>query len=107
MRKTIVAIFVATALAVVLAPAVSAAPDVIKMQACHVNGANDAVDIPFVGTVVFGKMVNSSVAAMSAHWGHGDSAEFLPLEGRIGQLILEILKKLGLPLPNANCLFFR
>ncbi len=104
MKRLVVAMFAAAALAVVAAPVVNAAP-AEKTTVCHVNSANDTVDLGFLGTYVFGKMVLVSDSALPAHFDHGDGGRFVSLDHWIGQLAIKILEKLGLALPNADCLF--
>lgn len=87
-----------------MAPVVNAAP-AEKTVVCHVNSSNDSVSIPFLGTFVFGKMNAVSNAALPAHVAHGDNARFYSLDSRIGQIALAVLQKLGLALPNADCVF--
>jgi len=104
MKKLVVAVFAAAALALVAAPVVNAAP-AEKTTVCHVNSANDTVDLGFLGTYVFGMQIEVSVPAVPSHVSHGDDAHFLPLDHFIGQLAIKFLEKLGLALPNADCLF--
>jgi len=104
MKKLLVALFAAAALALVLAPVVNAAP-AEKVVICHVNAANDYVDAGYLGTFVFGMMTEVAAPALPAHFNHGDADEFKGLDSYLGKIVIAILERLGLALPNADCLF--
>jgi len=104
MKRLVVAAFAAAALALVVAPVVNAAP-AEKTTVCHVNSANDSVSVPMLGTFVFGMQIEVSNPAVPSHVAHGDDTGYLPMDGMIGQMVIRFLEKLGLALPNADCLF--
>jgi len=77
MKKLIVAIFAAAALAFVAAPVVTAAPD--KVTVCHFNGGKH-----FLGPLVFGITMEVTEKALPAHLAHGDRTEFVSWDIPLG-----------------------
>ncbi len=72
-----------------------------KVEICHVNSANDILDL---GTVVitFGKVIEVSENAVEAHLAHGDSTTFFPMDEDLRDAFEDFFK---ISLPNANCYF--
>ena len=72
-----------------------------KVPICHLNSANDVIDIG--GSVIaFGKEIEVSKNAVPAHEAHGDSTDFFPLDVDTRDNLEDIL---GIRLPNADCFF--
>jgi hypothetical protein len=103
MKKLLITAFGVAALVFLLAPAPAA--QAAKMDVCHVNAANDVLNLGFFGTYVFGKVNNVAEKAIPAHLAHGDAVHFWTLDSYVGRWVVGILEALGLALPNADCVF--
>lgn len=73
-----------------------------KVDICHVNSANDVLELEDGFVVTFGKVISVSENAVAAHEAHGDSTDFADLDQDLRDLVEELF---GITLPNANCLF--
>jgi hypothetical protein len=103
MKKIIIATIGAVALVFLLAPRTTA--QATKVDVCHLNSANDVLDLGWLGSYVFGKQINVAEKALPAHLDHGDATRFWSLDSPVGQWVVGILEALGLKLPNADCVF--
>jgi hypothetical protein len=74
----------------------------IKVAICHVNSANDVVDVGGEPFVVFGRVIEVPQKAVATHEEHGDSQDFQSFDADVRDAIEEIL---GIELPNADCIF--
>ena len=72
-----------------------------KVQICHVNSANDTLDLGFA-TIVFGTVIEVSGNAVPAHEAHGDSTAFEPMEEDFRDWVEATY---AISLPNADCWF--
>lgn len=72
-----------------------------KVEVCHVNSANDILDLETV-VVVFGKVIEVSPNALPALEAQGDSTEFFTFTKEDREYWEEYY---GISLPNADCLF--
>ena len=74
-----------------------------KVDVCHLNSANDVLDL---GTqvIAFGKVINVSEKAVAHHVKHGDSTEFFPMTEELRDILEEFFE---IKLPNANCYFLK
>jgi len=98
MRRLLIMMSGIAALALVLAPVITAAP-AAEVDVCHVNSANDVLVIgTFVGG--FGRVISVSEEAVPAHLAHGDRVDFFDLS--VG-LRNNIEMRFGISVPNANC----
>jgi len=73
-----------------------------KVAICHLNSANDVIDLGPFGVIAFGKEIEVSGNALDAHLAHGDSVDYLPLPEELRDLLEEALQ---MKLPNADCYF--
>ena len=58
-----------------------------KVAICHLNSANDVLDLEPFGVIAFGKEVEVSENALDAHLAHGDSTQYLLLTEEVRDLI--------------------
>jgi hypothetical protein len=72
-----------------------------KVAICHVNSANDVIDLGAV-VVVFGREIEVSANAVPAHLAHGDGTLYVDLDEALRDT-LEIVYEVSLP--NADCYF--
>ena len=80
-----------------------------KISICHLNDANDMIDLGFFGTLMFGRVINVSENAWQDHMEHGDSMYFLDasqIPGGLMRLINHWFTEHGITLINWNCVFF-
>ena len=80
----------------------TAAKPETKVAICHVNSANDVLDLDGL-VVTFGRVIEVSENAVAAHVAqHGDSESYLPLDEETRDWYEA---EYGISLPNANCYF--
>lgn len=79
-----------------------------KVEICHVNSANDVLDLGGGLVVAFGRLIEVAEPAVPAHVAHGDNDNSDPL---YPVFLLDEASRdefeaiFGISLPNANCLF--
>ena len=73
-----------------------------KTDVCHVNSANDVLEEPVLGLLIFGRAISVNDKAVAAHEAHGDDTNFFGLDADFRDF-LELNN--GISLPNANCFF--
>ena len=73
-----------------------------KVAVCHVNSANDVLDLGLYGVIVFGKVIEVSPNALPALEAQGDSTDFFTFTKEDREYWEEYY---GISLPNADCLF--
>jgi hypothetical protein len=104
--KRLLILFCVTGLlaALALSHVATAARPEPKVLICHVNSANDILDLGPCGVLVFGKVIEVSENAVDTHvTQHGDSTEYCDLDKDLRDLIEDFC---DIKLPNANCVFF-
>jgi len=89
--------------AIPLCTVATAAKKETKVAICHVNSANDVVDLGGGVALVFGKIIEVPEAAVEAHLAHGDSREFIPLTEDLRD---ELEGFFGICLRHADAYFF-
>ena len=67
---------------------------------CHVNAANDVIDLGGGLVQVFGRVIAVAPRAVPAHLAHGDSLDFRLLAEEDRD---HIEQQFGISLPNAGC----
>ena len=72
-----------------------------KVEICHVNSANDVIDLGYL-TLVFGRVIEVPASAVEAHLAHGDSDWFFPLSPELRE---DFEDDYGVYLRNANAFF--
>ena len=97
-RLLVVLCVVGFIFALPLSQSVLAKPNT-KVAICHVNSANEILDLGDV-VVVFGRVIEVSENAVEAHEAHGDSTAFEPLSLEERHWFEE---GFGLDLGNADC----
>lgn len=103
MKRLLILFCVAGLLAALsLSHVATAAKPETKVAICHVNSANDILDLGGV-VIAFGKVIEVSENAVDTHvTQHGDSTQYVPLDKDARDLIEEIFE---IKLPNADCAF--
>lgn len=107
MKRLLVLLCIAAFLtALPLSHIVMAAPEA-KVKICHVNSANDVIDLKFLGKFIFGKEIEVAPASVPSHLAHGDSAEYFPVDQKFRDFLEKAAAFLGIEftLPNADCVF--
>jgi len=76
-----------------------------KVEICHVNSANDVLELGAT-VIAFGKVIEVSEKAVAAHEKHGDMAApgFFYITKEDAEYWEDYY---GIKLPNANCLFVK
>jgi hypothetical protein len=88
--------------AIPLSHVATAAKPETKVAICHVNSANDILDLGSI-VIVFGKVIEVSENAVETHvTQHGDSTDFFIFDKEDREYWEEYY---GISLPNANCGF--
>jgi hypothetical protein len=73
-----------------------------KVDVCHVNSANDTLDLGDEGVYAFGRVISVSENAVPAHLNHGDSLAFFTFDKDDREAIEDAY---DINLPNADCAF--
>ena len=103
MKRLLILLCVAGFLAALPLSHVAVAKKPVKVEICHVNSANDIVDLGGPVVIAFGKVIEVSPNAVPAHEAHGDSTKFFYLSEEEREELEEIS---GVNLSNADCGFF-
>ena len=105
MKRLIILFCVAGLLAALsLSHVATAAKPETKVAICHVNSANDILDLGPYGVLVFGKVIEVSENAVETHvTEHGDSTDFFTFDKEDREYWAEYY---GIKLPNADCGFY-
>jgi ABC-type sugar transport system substrate-binding protein len=108
MRRVLVLLCVVAFLAALPLSHIAMAAPAAKVAICHVNSANDVIDLGFFGTFVFGMEIEVAESAVPAHLAHGDSTEYFPVDEEFVEFLEWITDRLGIDfkLPNADCVFY-
>jgi len=101
MKRLLIMLCVVAFLAALPLSHIALAAPAVKVPICHVNSANDALDLGGL-VVVFGKVIEVAEPAVPAHEAHGDNTAFFALDEDLRD-ILEVA--FGISLPNADCYF--
>lgn len=72
-----------------------------NVSICHLNSANDVLDLGSV-VIAFGRVIEVSENAVAAHEAQGDSIDFFTCTKEDCEYWEEYY---GISLPNADCLF--
>ena len=102
-RLMIIACVVGVLVALPLSHVAMANGGANKVGMCHLNDANDYIDL-YIVVIYFGKeiSVSGNGGAVCDHESHGDSTHyFAPLP----DWAIDLLERFGLDLPNADCVF--
>jgi len=99
MKRLLVLLFVVAFLVAI--PLTHFAGKNAKVEICHLNSANDILDVGFFA-FYYGKVISVSVNAVPALEAHGDSRHFAPFPDWLRDLMVEWW---GMDLPNADCVF--
>jgi hypothetical protein len=73
-----------------------------KVNICHVNSANDVLDLGDL-RIVFGRQIEVSENALAAHEEHGDSTKFVSMDADFRDWVEQFY---GIDLANADCFMF-
>ena len=102
MKRSLIILCVAALLATLPLAHIAQAGKVEKVAICHVNSANDIIDLETGYAIAFGRIIEVPESAVEAHLAHGDCTNFFPITPEAWELIEEVY---GISLPNANVWF--
>lgn len=75
----------------------------VKVEICHVNSANDILDLGILGVYALGKVIEVSENAVATHEAHGDSNTFSIVDQDQKDFIEDLF---GIQIAkNVNCKF--